>query len=253
MNVKWMMILLAALLLTSACDPEDLINDVVDSIELTDEQENAVVITQIASEQGGAVGQLQVLQAMTQASFYQKFSVDTTFSIEWVSYSVNAKFYRANGDEIPVPVPNLTDSMSVTTALTGDSTLSNNGQSWDISLSRSSAFQVDDILQPVAIVNGGGQDNSTHGFSTSDLDLQLALNSTYTASDIGMSSSSTNNIPVSGVLSGVAKGTVTAGNLPSKDIEIPYSVTFTGSQQAIVTINNGERDITIDLVSGQIQ
>ncbi|MGH1364470.1 MAG: hypothetical protein ACRBF0_13000 [Calditrichia bacterium] len=252
MKIKWVLYLTCAALFFSACNPEDIINDVVEGIELTDDQENAVVITQIASEQGGAVAQLQALMAMTRADFYQKSTLDTTFSIEWVSYTVSASFYRENGQEIPVPVPGLLDSMSVSSALSGDSTITTNGQSWSISLNRTSNFQMNEILQPTAIVNGTGTDRSQHGFSTPSLDLQLALNSTFGLTNIGLSQSATNNIPVSGVLAGNAKGTVTAGNLPSKEIDIPYSVTFTGSQQAVVSINNGERTITIDLITGSV-
>ena len=166
--MKFMMVLLSLNLLLvglSRCK-EDLLEN---PVSLTDSQENELVAAELSQNSGGAMAEVSVLAQVTREDFYSKnAAIDTSIAVRWVQLSLGMSFFRANGNEIPIFVPEFTDSMVVRAHLSGDTSFVGSNTTTTVNLNRRSQSFISDILTAVHVLNGGGSDSSTYTLTGND-------------------------------------------------------------------------------------
>lgn len=246
---------MVSLVILTNCTKEDLLNGLVDNIDLTDNQQAEVVAARLSAEKGGLMAELQTMGAACDSQFYSFFKLDTTFSYQWVNYHINLSFFLENGTEIPIYVPGVTDSISGTAHLSGDTTYtsqSDSNDTWEIHLNRHTNMEVAQILSDTIRVNGNGTDSTSQVLHHEGRTITIQADSHFDAENIRIPLSDPNYIPISGTISGVVAGTITTDDV-TKNINIPYLVVFDGNATVTVTLTDSGKTFTLNLLTGEIQ
>ncbi len=238
-----------ALLLVTACEDEDPLDQF--DIDLTDEQKAEIIVNDISGPTGGVVGQLQVAASTARESFYRFATNDTTISVFWVQHDLDLTFYNNSGSESAVFSPLSTDSLTVQSTLTGDTSIVASGADVDINMNRSATLEVGSILSRTAVINGQGTDQSSQSISSDGLSYDLNMNGLYNVNDVVIPLSEVILLPQSGTVTGITGGELASNGLTA-NIEIPYTVTFDGSAVVTVTLTNEDKTYRVNVLTAQL-
>ncbi len=225
-------------------------------ITFSSEEEMEIVAADISSESGGVMSDIQTAAAAADSNFYStKTSLDTSLSYQWIDYDIALSFYLANGAAVPVYV-SAVDSIVYQGSLSGDTSYAaanlTNGE-WQLALNRNSGLTVSGILSDTLKINGNSSNNSVRGYSGNRIDYTIQTDGMLTLTDVIVPLTSSNFIPISGVINGIIAGTIAERNSQVKHpYEIPYTVTFSGDANVTVNLPNSGIIFTVNLLNGEI-
>lgn len=254
MKMTGMLSFLALIVIAfSACQKEDVLNNLTNSIDLSDDQKMDLVSSALASSTGGIMAQLELSGNFLDSTFYAFGKLDTSLTYNWMHYDVELSFF-AGGIEVPLYIPGLVDSVTADIHLTGDTTYASqtggNG-TWTLNLNTHAMLYLKQLALDTIRVNGNGADSSLFVNQTQAQTLNIESRSTFALQNVVMPIGGPTYYPVAGTVSGVVAGTASNGTL-TKNIQIPYTATFTGDGRVTVTLTNSGLQFVIDLTTGQI-
>ncbi len=252
-RLSWIFMAVLGLILLAGCEKDDIINNLVDNIELTDQQQMDLVAASLADASGGAVTAMRFAALAADSGFYTLSKLDTSLSAGWLNVDIEISFYTPNGTELPVFIPGVTDSLVCNLHLTGDTTYSSgaSGSDWSLSLNSRANLQVKLVNSDTSRIGGAIADSSHYVHNGTANNIEVDSRSTLTITRVVVPISGDDHLPASGNLAGAVAGTISSGEL-SKDISIPYTVVFIGNGQAVVTLTDSGVQFTVDLRTGQI-
>ncbi len=249
-----MVFLVSALLIWTGCNKDQVVNNLVNKVELTDNQRAELVAAQLSAPTGGVMAELQTLAAASKPEFYTFAKLDTSVSYHWVNYHLEMAFFLANGTEIPLYIPGVTDSITGEGVLSGDTTYASPSipnATWDISLNRHSDMEVGQILTDTIRVNGEGADSSSLVYHGDNLTLTVQSASQFSVEAVRIPLNDSTFIPISGMVNGAVAGTISTDQA-SKNINIPYTVVFEGNALVTVTLTDSGKTFTVNLLTGDV-
>jgi hypothetical protein len=250
-----LIVLLALLLLIYNCDKKTTAPDEAGEIELTETEQMDLVAAEVATNNGGLMADVAIATTVAKGgygSLAKSTSFDTTFTRGWITYSLSLAFYTAQGVEQNWYIPNFTDKIVYNGSLTGQHSAENPHQ--EISLNKSAAFIISGITTNVITINGSATNNSSYKFSGVRTDLEVQVQSSYVATNLGIDRNANSYIPQSGKIECTFHGTYTkTGVIKAKDVEYSFTVTieFNGGTQVKVTLPSGNQ-FTLDIVTGDV-
>jgi len=250
---KLIFTVLSALFLMYGCEKNP--TDTDDTIiELSDQDQMAIISAEISSDNGGMMADLEM--ASTTAATGQPGSLkkeagyDTTFTTQWITYSISVAFYTADGREQVSYIENLTDRMTYVSSLSGNYNVDGARQS--IQLEKASNLTVSGMTTSNLNFTGTSTNNSTYTFNGLRNDLAVTVESVYAVTDLILAKNPTTPFPASGKLECSFKGDYYRdGIIKDKGVAYSFNVTiqFNGGSQVIVTLPSGTK-FTLDLASG---
>ncbi len=238
------------------CDQtlEDIIGNVADGIELTEEQEIDLVAMGVSDASGGVMNLFRLSGDAVLSSFYSGLGkLDTTISYDWVQLTLGFSFYSGN-TEVPFFMPGLVDSITCAAAFSGTNSFpspADETATWGIDLNSDWMVYLKHFVVDSVRVHGSGLDSSKYVYTKNGITLQVDSYSTFDIRRVAIPLSGNTHIPVSGQISGAAVGTAYTENL-SKDFNIPYVAQFTSNREVLVTLTNSGRQFTVNLVTGKV-
>jgi len=247
--------LFSLLILFYGCEKNATSPDGNDEVQLSEEEQTDIIASEVAADNGGIMADVAMATAVSGGKFNglaKAASYDTTFTLSWITYSLNLAFYTAHGVEQVFYVPNVTDKIVYNGSLTGQHETQIPQQK--ISLDRSTSFTITGITSETVTMNGSSSNNSSYDFSGRRIKLHVESQSSFAITDLTVDKNSETYIPQSGKLECTFHGTYTKeGVLQAKDVEYNFSVTieFNGGSQVKVTLPSGNQ-ITLDLVTGEV-
>ncbi|MFZ5518077.1 MAG: hypothetical protein ACOY90_15635 [Candidatus Zhuqueibacterota bacterium] len=250
---KMIIVALSALFLMYGCEKNP--TDTDDTIiELSDEDKMAIISAEVSSDNGGMMADLEMASATATTgqpgSLKKEAGYDTTFTTQWITYTLSFAFYTADGREQLTYVENLTDRMTYISSLTGNYNVEGARQS--IQLEKGSNLTVSGMTTSNLKFNGTSTNNSTYTFDGLRNDLAVTVESAYTVTDLAVAKNPTTPFPTSGKLECSFKGDYYRdGIIKDKGVAYNFNVTiqFSGGSQVNVTLPGGAK-FTLDLASG---
>ena len=250
---KIIIILLGALFMMYGCEknPTDSGDNI---IELSYNEQMAIVAAEISHSNGGMMADLEMATATAitgqPGSLLKPSGYDTTFTSNWITFSLSLAFYTADGREQSIYVENLTDKIVYSSSLTGDYSVE--GARQEIQLQKSSSLDISGITTETLDFSGTSTNNSSYIFKGLRNDLAVKVESVYAVTNLILNKNSASYIPLSGKLECSFKGVYSRdGVIKDKSVEYSFNVAieFNGGSQVIVTLPSGNK-FTLDLVSG---
>jgi len=229
-------------------DPEEI-------TKLTDTEQMEIIAAEVSENDGGIMADIQM--ASTTASenpggLAKTTGFDTTFTNNWVTFSVNLSFYNASGVEQERFVQNSTDKLVYKSAVTGKYDPISGLQ--EIDLSRSTNLDLTGITTGRITSNGTSVNSSAYSFSGIRINLEATSQSTFTITNLMVDSNSPTYLPLSGRLEAQVKGTYNKETLRhNKDVEynINFTIEFNGGNEVKVTLASGT-SFTLNIVTGEV-
>ena len=221
---------------------------------LTEQQEMEIIASQVAASSGGVMMDISTAGEASDGDLYSMAKLDTTLHYQWITYQASLSFFRENGQEMPMFISGITDSIAATGALSGDTTYAAFlilGATWDLTLNRSSQLQVGNILSNTILINGSSQDQSHYAYNGKLTSIDVQLDCQLSIQNVVVPLESPYYIPTSGTIKGELAGTIQRPNA-TKEVSIPYTVTFEGNNVATVTLENRGISFSVNLLTGEI-
>ena len=231
---------LASLLFIYGCDknpasPEEQ--------ELSNTEKMVVIAAEFAEPTGGVTSDFNTAYKVATGdigALYKSASFDTTFSLGWINYSLQLNFFTKNGVPQQRYIPTVTDSIVFAGAASGHTASTKPTQ--EITLDRSSDFQLGDITSNIVNINGSADNHSDCKVTYSSNVYQFQPRSSYTFKDLKINLTSGNYIPTSGEIIARIKGHISkSGTGQDLDTDYDFEVTlkFIGNDEVKVTLPNG--------------
>jgi len=177
---------------------------------------------------------------------------DTTFTNNWVTFSLNLSFYDANGVEQERFVENRTDKIIYKGATTGKYEPVSGLQKID--LNRTTNFDLTGITTGKITFNGTSDNSSAYNFSGVRIKLDATSQSNFTIKNLIVDKNSPTYLPSSGSLEALVKGTYNKESLRhNKDVEynINFTIEFNGGNEVKITLASGT-SFTLNIVTGEV-
>lgn len=250
---KMTIILLSAIFMMYGCEKNP--TDSGDSIiELSDNEKMAIIAAEVSHDNGGMMADLEMATATAATgqpgSLLKPSGYDTTFTTNWITYSLSLAFYTADGREQAMYVDNLTDRLVYASSLSG--TYDAEGARQSIELRKGSSLDISGITTDNLHYTGTSSNNSSYIFNGLRNDLMVEVESVYSVTDLVLNKNAASYIPLSGKLECSFKGVYSRdGVIKDKSVEYSFStsIEFNGGNQAIVVLPSGNK-FTLDLVTG---
>ncbi len=214
-----------------------------ESYELTNTEKMVVVAAEFAEPTGGVTSDLNAAFDAANGdigNLQKTSSFDTTISADWITYELSLNFYTKNGTETNRYIPALTDSVVFNGHATGHKTSTSPTQ--DITLNRTSTFQIVDILTNSVTIDGSGANNSNYTVTNDSSLFKIEPSSNYTFENLKVNLSSGSYIPYSGKIIAKIKGHITKSGVgQDRDTDYSFEVTvkFVGNETVEVTLPSG--------------
>lgn len=220
--------------------------------ELSDSEQMMIVAAELATDNGGAIADLQMLAGSSTGNYSlaKAAGVDTTISIDWMQYSLNLAFYNGRGGEQQRYVPGVTDSVVYRSKLTG--AYQNKTKTFEVGLNSSSSLNAADMISNLIKINGVWNNHSTYGLSGALRKIDVASSSSIAVEDVVIDLSAGTYFPSSGKLTGTIEGVYTAEgpqDSTEQSYSFPFTITFNGGTEVTVSLPSG-KEYTLDLATG---
>ncbi len=233
-------------------DPGDQDNN--EDLALTQQQEMEIVASQVAASSGGVMMDISTAGEASDGDLYSMAKLDTTIQYQWITYQASLSFFNDNGQEMPMFISGITDSITASSALSGDTTYAAVlilGATWNLNLNRSAQLQVGNILSNTIVINGSSSDQSHYAYNGKLSSIDVQLDCQLSIQNVVVPLDSPYYIPTSGTIKGELAGTIQRPSA-SKEVSIPYTVTFNGDETVTITLDNRGISFSVNLLTGQI-
>ncbi len=248
-----LIVLISLLLLFYGCEKNATDPDENSDVKLTDAEQIDIVAAEVATNNGGVMADMALVSSVSKGGFSglnKPASYDTTFTKNWITYSLSLAFYTAQGMEQIFYIPNLTDKIIYNGSMIGhDST-----NKREIDLNKTASFVITGITSGVLTINGSATNNSSYEFSGRQAELTADVESSLIVTNLIIDKNSNSYIPQSGKIECTFHGTYTReGTLKEKNVVYSFNVTieFTGGTQVKVTLPSGNQ-FTLNIVTGDV-
>lgn len=249
----WKLMILSLIVLVYGCDKE-VTNPVEATTNLTEEEQMEIIASEIAADNGGVMADIQSAGEAANGGYGMEKAAafDTSFSNDWINYSLELTFYNENGREQALYIKNKTDKIVYKSQLSGHYDSKAGRQS--ISLNRSTTLEVAGIIDSVLTFNGSSTNTSDYEYTGLQTNLNVNSESTIDVENLVINLTDLAYLPTSGKIEATLTGNYTKDGVASDktvDYSFNFKIEFNGSSQVKVTLNSGTT-FTLDLQTGEI-